>query len=128
MCYCEYLITAILFSYHCHSVLWGIIHPPENITIHKGDDGPKSMNCKVVQDCETFVNPWVDEKGEQVRNNTDKGIEVTSDLVPGTSKVVEWNLTFTKLSIEELPTGTYTCRVPNDTANAMLKMAGECMI
>lgn len=104
---------------------WGIVHNPEDIIVHEGDGGPWTMSCPVVEDCTEPLNPWFDQADKQVNNDTKKGIKVTHKLVPGTNTVVEWNITFTKLPHTEIPVGTYTCKVPDATASATLKRAGE---
>lgn len=82
------------------------------------------MSCLVVEDCEIAPNPWFDKEG-QVESNSDKGINVTHERVLGTSTVVEWKLTFTKPSQEDI-VGTYTCRIsPTTDASATLEKAGE---
>ena len=102
---------------------WGVIRPPDDITVHKADEGTKTMSCLVVEECTDSPNPWFYQNETQVANDTN-GITVTSKPVDGTSTVVEWELHFTNLKQKEI-FNNYTCKAPPSTATATLKEAGE---
>ena len=75
--------------------------------VNKGDKGPWTMNCLIVEDCIESPNPWFDQEENQVENAT--GITVTPKPVAGASTVVDWKLTFTDLPLNDIA-GDYTCR------------------
>ena len=115
----------ILFWY---TVSWGVVHPPQNITVHEADEeGPKTMTCLVVEDCMDSPNPWFYQNGTQVVDDTENGITVTHKSVDGTSRVVEWKLQFANPQKQDKIFGDYTCRVSPSAVSytATLKKAGE---
>ena len=115
--------------FHIHfwyTVSWGVVHPPQNITVNEADEGP-TMTCLVVEDCMDSPNPWFYQNGTQVVDDTENGITVTHKSVDGTSRVVEWMLQFANPQTQDKIFGDYTCRVSPSAVsyNATLKKAGE---
>ena len=105
------------------AVSWGVIRPPDDITVHEADEGPKTMSCLVVEECTDSPNPWFYQNGKQVTNDTTKRITVAHRPVAGTSTVVEWELQFAELKKEIF--NSYTCRATPSEYTATLKKAGE---
>ena len=106
-----------------------IVRPPPSVTTVSKVDIDKTLSCLVAEDGVEPLNPWYDQDGEPVNNDT--GIEVTSTTLPGigTVYIVEWKLTFTN-PLEQVILDTavnYTCKGSHSNANATLKMAGKCM-
>ena len=106
-----------------YTVSWGVVHPPQNITVHGTDTSPKTMSCLVVEDCMDSPNPWFYQNGTQVVNDTANEITVTHESVYDTSRVVEWKLQFADLTKNVFR--DYTCRTPSRNATATLKKAGK---
>ena len=109
-----------------HVESW-IVRPPPSVTTVSKADINKTLSCLVAEDGTDHPNPWFDQDKKQVTDDSERGITVTSNLVPGTSTAVEWKLTFTNLSQEVIPnTGvSYTCKGSHSTATAMLNRASE---
>ena len=108
---------------------WNIVRPPLNITVHKADIAEGSsitMSCALVEDCTSSPNPWFDQNGMQVVNDTTKNITVSHELVEGTKgTVVEWKLTFANLMLGGIYSD-YTCRAsPSIAVTAKVEKAGE---